>query len=45
MSETMVIDAEGIEETETTIEDKIKFYEDDVHMIKRVEDLCTSLKI
>ena len=27
------------------IEDKIKFYEDDVHMIKRVEDLCPSLKI
>ena len=27
------------------IEDKIKFYEDDIHMIKKVEDLCPSLKI
>ena len=27
------------------IEEKIKFYEDDAHLIKKVEDLCPCLKI
>ena len=27
------------------IEEKIKFYEDDTHLVKKVGDLCPSLKI